>query len=135
LPCQSIGTHRRIRRADVSAFRQSASGDGMSKEAARSLWLHTAVAGKVVDSPDRSLAVARRNLDQLLAEHPRGVAARQLRRWAQLLSGPIDDVLDALVSRSPASIELRQSSPFARVLTDRERQRVLDAFSASRHRR
>lgn len=134
LPCQSIGTHRRIRRGDVAAFRQSAAGDGMSKEAARSLWLHTAVAGKVVDSPDRALAAARRNLGRLLAAHPRGEAARQLRRWERLLSGPIDHVLDALVSRSQPSIELRQSSPFAGLLSDRERRRVLEAFSASRRR-
>jgi hypothetical protein len=93
------------------------------------------VAGKLVDLPERTLTVARRNLDQLLDTHPRGVAAEQLRRWAQLLAGPTDDLLEALVSRSPRSIELRQSSPFAGVLTERERQRVLDEFAASRRKR
>lgn len=135
LPCESVGTHRRIRARDVLKFQHVGERDGPTKEALRSLWLHTAVAGKVVADPDRTIKIARRNLASLLAAHPRGEAARQLRRWERLLAGPIDDVVEMLMCRAPYAVDLRQNSPFAGVLTDRERHRVLRSFAESHRRR
>jgi hypothetical protein len=40
----------------------------------------------------------------------------------------VDAVLDVLTSRSGMAVELRQNSPFAGVLTQRDRARVLAAF-------
>jgi excisionase family DNA binding protein len=135
LSCESVGTHRRIRASDALAFQRIGVGEGLSKEARRSLWLHTAAAGKVAAAPVRSIELARRNLDKLLTAHPRGEAARQLRQWERLLGGPVDDVLDVLTSRSARAVELRQNSPFAGLLTDRERRLVLDASASARQRR
>ena len=56
-----------------------------------------------------------------------------LQQWADLIDGPVEDLLEALTSRSPRSRELRQNSPFAGVLTDEERQTTMRALSTSRH--
>jgi hypothetical protein len=42
-------------------------------------------------------------------------------------------VLETLTSSAPRSVELRQNSPFAGVLTDEERLQALESFR--RHRR
>jgi excisionase family DNA binding protein len=131
LPCESIGTHRRIRASDVMAFQQAGERQRPHKDIQRSLWLHTAVAGKVVTNPDRAIKLAHRNLDKLLAARPRAQAAQKLRRWNRLLRGPVDDVIDALTSPAQRSVELRQHSPFTDLLTDHEQRRILAAFSKS----
>jgi hypothetical protein len=86
------------------------------------------VAGKVLLDPDRALKLALRNLDRLRGVHPRGQAAYWLTEWKRLLDGPLEGVLDALTSRSQRAVELRQNSPFAGILTNNERSRVLTAF-------
>ena len=126
LPCESVGTHRRLRRSDVLAYGRR--GSHLTRDQARSLWLHHAVAGKVVAYPDRCLAIARRNLSSLLSIHPRGQARRWLTQWSDLLDGPVADVVDVMTSRSQRAVELRQNSPFAGVLTEAERARVHQAF-------
>lgn len=129
LPCESVGTHRRVRRSDVVAFQHRGSRHGdLTRDQMRSLWLHSAVAGKVVADPGRTLGRARQNLERLAAAHPRGQAARWLAEWSRLLDGPLEGVLEALTSRSSWAVELRQNSPFGGSLTVRERARVLDAF-------
>jgi hypothetical protein len=50
---------------------------------------------------------------------------RRLRR------ADVEAVLDALTSRVPHAVELRQNSPFAGVLPETERRAVLAAFVAS----
>lgn len=130
LPFESVGTHRRIRRSDVLAFIRQGSHHGtLTRDQLRSLWLHQAVAGKLVMNPNRVFTQARRNLDKLRGIHRRGQAARWLDEWSHLLHGPAEGVLEALTSRSQRGIELRQNSPFAGVLTEHERQRVLRRFS------
>jgi hypothetical protein len=98
--------------------------------AVRSLWLHRAVAGKLLAKPERTLTIARRNLRKLQQIHPRGQAARVLAEWEQLLSAPtnLEAIAETLTSKSQRSRELRQSSPFAGVLTDRERAAILGSF-------
>jgi hypothetical protein len=67
-------------------------------------------------------------LAKLKAKHSRGVSRRWLDEWETLLRGPLDRVLEALTSRAPRARELRQNSPFAGILNEQERQRVLAAF-------
>ena len=43
---------------------------------------------------------------------------------------PVDELVAALVSPAPRCRDLRQCSPFAGLLPDDERARVLDAWSA-----
>lgn len=51
-----------------------------------------------------------------------------LDQWERLLDAGPDAVIRALVADTDESAELRQNSPFAGVLPERERRRVLDAF-------
>jgi hypothetical protein len=65
------------------------------------------------------------------AVHPRGQVRADFDSWQMLLDGPVDRVFDALTLTIPEAVELRQNTPFAGVLTDRERSRALAAFRSS----
>ena len=132
LPFATTGTHRRVRRSDVEALRTRTQRLTLDQE--RSLWLGHAAAGKLVADPSGVLGRARDNLAQLKATHSRGASRRWLEEWETLLRGPLDRVLQALTSRAPRARELRQNSPFAGVLTEEERHRVLSAFDTTRQR-
>jgi excisionase family DNA binding protein len=129
LPTTFVGSHRRVRRSDVQAL-AAGQDSTVRREHERSRWLHVAVAGELVADPDRVLATARSNLARLLELHPRGRAHASLRQWQRLLDGHIGALIDVLVSRRQDSIDLRVNSPFAGVLTEEHRARVLDAFAA-----
>ena len=124
-----VGTHRRIRRSDFEALQQV--GQGLKRDQVRNLWLHQAVAGKLVMRPTNVIAHARRNLTTLRQQHPYGRVAEQFDTWERLLHGPIQELLSVLGSSSPHAIELRQNSPFAGVLTEHERTQVLNNFKKS----
>ena len=126
LPYTRIGSHRRIRRADVEAF---ATARPLRREELRSLWLHRVVAGKVVMDPDRAIAMARRNLARMLVAEPR--AATYVESWERLLDSGPEPVLAMLTSDTAEAIQLRQNTPFAGLLTEAERQAALTAFAAA----
>lgn len=132
LPFVTTGKHRRIRRSDIEALRTRTQRLTLDQE--RSLWLGYAAAGRLVGDPSGVLQRARENLAELKVVHSRGASRRWLDEWEALLNGPLDRILEALTSRAPRARELRQNSPFAGVLTDQERQRVLSAFRAARRR-
>jgi len=127
LPCVSVGRHRRIRRADVDALKGGT--DRLTRDQVRSLWLGYAIAGKVVADPSRTLSKARRNLASMRRVHRRSGVDRWFDAWDELLAGPVDEVLEVLSSRTPRARDLRQNSPFAGVLTEAERRRVLRSFA------
>lgn len=94
----------------------------------RSLALHEAVAAKIEARPDL-LDVARANLRRWMAS----TTAPALREWAELLeTGPLDALLAVLRSPSEEATRLRQSSPFAGLLTPRERLEILKAHDSRR---
>src|SRR2546425_9344728 len=124
------GAHRRIRRADVDAMLHP----DLTRDQLKALWLHRAVAGRLVADPDAVLSKARANLDRLHRIHPDGMASAWLDRWQTVLDDGVEAVLEVLTSRSPLAVELRQNSPFAGALPEAERHAVLAAF-ASRWRR
>ncbi len=92
------------------------------------MWLNTAVAAKVVSAPDETLAQARKNLDRLIANNPRGQVARWLAQWSEVLNGPVERILETLTSPTLWAREMRQNSPFAGVLSEGERNQILNAF-------
>lgn len=126
LPYTTVGRHRRIRRRDIEAVRSRT--QGLTRDQRRSLWLNTAVAGKLVTKPRQVLATARTNLATLTARHPRGQAARWLEQWATLLDGPTERIVEVLTSPTPWAREMRQNSPFGGVLDDGERLEILSSF-------
>lgn len=128
LPFQVVGTHRRISRSDV--VRLMGGVEVLTRDQQRSLWLHHVVAGKVALDPVRTLALARRNLGHLRSQHP-GAVTTDFDEWETLLAGPVDMLLTTLVSPSRRAMELRQNSPFAGVLTERDRAKALAAFRSA----
>lgn len=128
LPFVTIGAHRRVRRADVESLRTRS--QRLTRDQRRSLWLSHAVAGMIVEDPARALSLARKNLANMQSA-TRGQARRWLEAWEELLDGPLEELLEVLVSPSPKGREMRQNSPFAGLVSQANRERVLDAWKAN----
>ena len=128
IPFTTIGTHRRIRRGDVEALLERT--QRLTRDQRRSLWLSYAVAGRIAEDSIAARHQAIENLQQMRVSS-RGQARRWLDEWERLLLGPTHRLLTTLVSPSPKSRELRQNSPFAGILTDEERARVLQAWQVA----
>jgi excisionase family DNA binding protein len=120
-----VGSHRRIPRSEVARVLRSA----LTRDQERSLWLHRAVAGRVVIDPDRTMAKAQANISKLASIHADTRAGQYVQRWAELLASGVDAVLEKLTSEAPEAVELRQNSPFAGVLSEVDRQACLGAFN------
>lgn len=127
LPFTLVGRHRRVRRSDVELARSGS--QRLSRDQRRSLWIGTAVAGKLVTDPARVLSQARKNLIQMRTQHRRGQAQRWLNDWEHLLNGPLEAVVEVLTAKTPYAREMRQNSPFANVLTKDERLQVIENFT------
>lgn len=129
LPYVSIGSQRRVRRADVEALIHPV----LSRDELEQLWLHQAIAARFTAQPAAVLATAEINIRRLRRLHPGGSEWEWLDRWEVLLAGEPAAVLDALTSPAQYAVRLRAASPFAGVLSERERRAVLDALAESRH--
>lgn len=95
---------------------------------------------------ERSLAFSRLiagklQTDPTLVQHARGNLDRWLRdcsersrptllEWRKLLDGPLAELLSFLTSPEERAVRLRQSSPFAGLLTPEERWEILRDFQA-----
>jgi excisionase family DNA binding protein len=124
LPYTSMGTHRRIRRADVDAFVRSGGGRLLRPEQRRSLWIGRAMAGKVARDPARVLTLGRENLQRLRLVHCR--SGPWLDAWAAILDSP-DEVMAVLTGIDERSVELRANGPFGGLLGDEELRDVVEA--------
>ena len=131
LPFVSIGTHRRVRRADVESVQDRTLR--MTRDQRRSLWLAFAVAGQIAADPDGARSLAKRNLETMRGV-ARGQAVSWIGEWERLIDGPVEDLLTELTSRSPHSRDLRQNSPFAGVLSEAQRADVLASWRESERR-
>ncbi|MET7819716.1 helix-turn-helix domain-containing protein [Micromonospora zamorensis] len=133
LPFVKVGKHRRIERAAVEAFLRPK--PVLTREQLKSLWLHQAVAGSLVTDPDEILSKARENLDRLLRQHQGTMTEIWLKRWQEKINEGVGAVLKVLASEDPEAVELRQNSPFAGVLSESQRKKVLESFTRSGWRR
>ncbi len=127
LPCERTPVHRRVRRDVVEAMRKR---NELTREEMRSLWLNRAVAARIAMDPDAVLLHARQNLDRFERIHQGSSVARWLERWRRALDAGPERVMEVLTSTAPEAAELRQNSPFAGVLPEKERHRVLDSFAS-----
>ena len=94
----------------------------------RSLAFHEAVAAKVESQPDL-MQIARANVDRWLRQRP----LPALLEWQDLLGRESSEViLTILRSRTETAARLRQSSPFAGILTSAERQAILRRYESRR---
>ena len=90
-----------------------------------SLELGRATATRLRQDPDRILGLARANLARMRQVHSDGSADPWFDAWDALLDGPLDAVVAVLVTDDEPSRQLRQNTPFAGVLPDRERQALI----------
>jgi len=127
LSCIWVGKHRRVPREAVEALLGSSS---LTREKERSLWLHRALLGPLLADPEVVLNKARENLRRWKREHrPDGMTVRYLMEWEKVLNSGLDNVVETMISTTPEANELRQNSPFAGVLADETRVRVLKSFN------
>src|SRR5215470_17965181 len=115
----------------VSSWVPSAPGAGSAYSShrvleARSLAMHAIIARKIERDPSL-LDIAHRNLDRWSARWKDDVPA-WFREWRQILSRPWPEVAALITEPSENAARLRQSSPFAGVLTADERKRIYAAF-------
>ncbi len=95
---------------------------------ARSLAMHCLIARKITADP-ALLDVARRNLETWRARYGHS-PPRALEEWRAILEQPWPDIAALITDPGESATRLRQSSPFAGVLTAAERKRVYEAFRA-----
>jgi hypothetical protein len=92
----------------------------------RSLAMHQLIAAKVQANP-ALLDKARDNLRRWQASE--GSPKLALAEWEQILSGPVTQVTQFLTDPSERATRLRQSSPFAGILTEAERGAIYESYS------
>lgn len=93
---------------------------------ARSLAMHAVIAHKISHDP-RLLQVAVRNLARWRSRWA-GDPPHWFQEWQRLLARPWSEIASLLTEQSEHAIRLRQSTPFAGVLTPLERRKVYEAF-------
>lgn len=91
-----------------------------TREERRSRWLHAEIAARLREDPQAVLGKARSNLATMRRADD-GTARRWFDQWDRLLEQPVDAVAGVLTGTSQAAADLRQNTPFAGVLTPRER--------------
>jgi len=90
--------------------------------------MHAVIARKIQREP-RLVDVAHRNLQRWQAKWG-SEPPRWLREWKQILERPWPEIAALITEPSEEGARLRQSSPFAGVLTPAERKRIYEAFRA-----
>ena len=92
----------------------------LSSSEEKSLRLHQVIAERLVADPESVVAKAKANVATMRAADTARHAARWLDVWEALLDGSLLELVDVLLSRSQVACDLRQSTPFAGVLTPAE---------------
>jgi hypothetical protein len=95
---------------------------------ARSLAMHCKIARKI-DANRALLEIPKRNLKRW-RKAKSGPLPMYMDEWQQILDKPWHYIAALITSFSDEAVRLRQSSPFAGVLTPKERKQVYDAFRA-----
>lgn len=129
LTFSKVGSHRRIPRSAVDIMLRRP----LTREEEKSLWLHRALLTPLMLDPNSVLQAARKTIDEWRPKHRSdGMVSHYLDLWEYVIDKGIDEVVSVLTGRDERSVELRQNSPFAGVLSDDERRRVLQSFREHR---
>lgn len=98
----------------------------LTREDRRSLALHAAIATRLAERPLETLARAKSTLVRMREANPAALAL--LREWDVLLRRPLSALLPVLTDPGAWARELRHVTPFAGVLSARERANVYREF-------
>lgn len=111
-------------------------GHGHLRAEELSICLFTAMAEKIRENQEPHLSNAKRFLAKWRKDHPgTGGAAYYFNRWGSLLDGPLDELLDFMVSPSQDARDMRQAAPFVHVLSNKERWEIMHNFAEEWRRR
>jgi hypothetical protein len=94
---------------------------------ARSLAMHAVIARKIEQDPSL-LSIAKRNIERWSARRPPGRHTGWLQEWSKLLEEPWPRVAALITDTHERATRLRQSSPFAGLLSQKERRIIYAAF-------
>lgn len=112
----ALGTTPEAEAPSISAQRLERREDRVALE------IHKAVAKKLIDDPVATLAVVPANLNRLTGRIQGEAMEQLLDFWQQLTSAQkIGPLIDAMLADSSLGRTMRQTSPFAGVLTEDER--------------
>jgi hypothetical protein len=92
----------------------------------RSLALHRRVAEKILADPTL-LGRARENVRRWQAAS--ATPSFALAEWESILDRPVEEIAALLTERSERANRLRQSSPFAGILTETERRAIYESYA------
>ena len=121
-----VGAHRRIPLSEVERLQGR---NALTPEREKSLRLHQALIGDLLENPDEVISKARKNIARWLPQQrPDGMSASYLRDWERIFDSGLDRILDALTATDEKSYELRENSPFAGVLSQERRAKVLSTL-------
>jgi hypothetical protein len=120
---------REDQRTTFSPHRQDRVSDHIRIEE-RSIALHRAIADRIRTNPGL-MEKARENLKKYLEQcaQENRTAPKSLTEWQDILTHrPWEAVLELLISPGESAVRLRQSSPFAGILTPKERWKIYEAY-------
>lgn len=101
----------------------------LSREERRSLWLCRTIASRIQADPELAISLARGNLRVMRRADERGRGEPWRQAWDELVAGSLDGVLATLCSTSVRAGQLRQTAPFAGLLSPKERWAVYTSFA------
>lgn len=102
----------------------------LTREDLRSLAYHQAIMKKLKKNPNEVILKAKQNLKKMIRANPG--AKTLLQCWKIWISLPIDDLIYCAMDKSSFARDMRQVTPFAGVLTARERSEILNKFRNDR---
>ena len=144
LPCRLRRVGRGFRKGRAGVRRRGASGvrlsqgcynpgmadandwQGHGRIDARSLAMHRAIAAKLRASPEL-FSIATDNLRRWGSTA--GRSQPYLKAWAEILTRPAEEVLSKIQEDNESMRAMRQTSPFAGVLSPKERWAIYDAYA------
>lgn len=87
----------------------------------QSLEMHRRIAVRLKSDPEVVLGKAFANLDSWSRQHAGGASEAVLSEWRTLLeTSSVSEIAEFMISEVEGAVRMRQSSPFAGVLTPRE---------------
>lgn len=98
----------------------------LTREDRRSLAYHRAIAKRLRQNPKPTIQHARQTVSRTIQEHPD--AAVLLGRWRDWLDFPVDTLIACMLDPGIDARDMRQVTPFAGLLSAKERMRILKQF-------
>lgn len=113
----------------ISPVTTRRNGVKLTRDQARSLFLHTAIARELRSRESEGIEIARRNIARMRSVNPH--AAPLLDEWERILQGSIDQIVDSMLDPGFRGQDLRQVTPFGGILTPTRRADVYRSFAGT----